>query len=96
MNGVPNFYLSHKKCKVFEGYLSYDELKTIDEDQALGIDLTRKEDYLDGNLNSRCNRFLTFLLDTEFVQVFGFDRKTFATLPKWKQDAEKKAAGLLE
>lgn len=29
-------------------YMSYEQLKTIDADEALGIDMTRKEDHLHG------------------------------------------------
>ena len=43
-----------KNLKVFDGsqkrYLSYEELKNIDPEQALGIDLTQKEDHLHGDL----------------------------------------------
>ena len=87
-----------KNLKVFDGsqkrYLSYEELKTIDPEQALGIDLTRKEDHLHGNLEfSEISSYL-YSLDSEFVQVFGLDRRSFAAQPKWKQDSQKKAVGL--
>jgi len=72
-----------KAVEVFDGsqkrYLSYEELKTIDPEHALGIDLTRKEDHL---------------ADSEFVQVFGIDRRSFSLQPKWKQDSQKKSVGL--
>ena len=88
-----------KNLKVFDGsqkrYLSYEELKTIDPEQALGIDLTRKEDHLYGNLELKVKlKSDIYLLDSEFVQVFGLDRRSFAAQPKWKQDSQKKAVGL--
>ena len=87
-----------KNLKVFDGsqkrYLSYEELKTIDPEQALGIDLTRKEDHLHGNLEFSQIPSHLYLLDSEFVQVFGLDRRSFAAQPKWKQDSQKKAVGL--
>ena len=33
-------------------------------------------------------------LDSEFVQVFGMDRRSFSLQPKWKQDSQKKSVGL--
>ena len=75
-------------------YMSYEQLKTIDPDEALGIDMTRKEDHLHGwHYRNNISLFCEFS-DAEFVQVFGMDRRSFAMQPKWKQDNKKKAVGL--
>jgi len=69
--------------KVIDGnqqrYLPYDQLKTIDPDQAFGIDITKKENHL---------------IESEFEPVFGMTRTAFDAMPKWKQDNKKKAVGL--
>ena len=44
-----------------------------------GVDPTRKEEYLD---------------DSEFLELFGVDKASFAALPKWKRDAQKKKLSL--
>lgn len=44
-----------------------------------GVDPTRKEEYLD---------------DSEFLELFGVDKVSFAALPKWKKDTQKKKLGL--
>jgi hypothetical protein len=48
-------------------------------DNAAGIDLTKKETYLDENT---------------FQQVFRMTKEMFSALPKWKRDMKKKEAGL--
>ena len=44
--------ISRTKLKVIDGnqqrYLPYDQLKTIDPEQAFGIDITKKENHLIG------------------------------------------------
>merc|ERR1712131_442714 len=60
-------------------YLPYDQLKTIDPEQAFGIDITKKENHL---------------IESEFEPVFGMTRAAFDAMPKWKQDNKKKAVGL--
>lgn len=60
-------------------YLPYDQLKSIDPEQAFGIDITKKENHL---------------IESDFEPVFGMTRATFNSMPKWKQDNKKKAVGL--
>ena len=95
------------KFKVIDGnqqrYLPYDQLKTIDPEQAFGIDITKKENHLIGKslaIRGRQNRFcprnhdLQVILESEFEPVFGMTRAAFDAMPKWKQDNKKKAVGL--
>lgn len=44
-----------------------------------GVDPSRKEEYLDA---------------TTFSSFFGMDKASFAALPKWKRDSQKKSKGL--
>jgi len=49
--------ISRTKFKVIDGnqqrYLPYDQLKTIDPEQAFGIDITKKENHLIGKRTAR-------------------------------------------
>ena len=96
--------------KVIDGnqqrYLPYDQLKTIDPEQAFGIDITKKENHLIGKpIPIRNFRtlgpwlfenpgFEPDILESEFEPVFGMTRAAFDAMPKWKQDNKKKAVGL--
>ena len=57
--------ISRTKLKVIDGnqqrYLPYDQLKTIDPEQAFGIDITKKENHLIG-------KNLTVIGTTESIQ----------------------------
>lgn len=96
---------SRTKLKVIDGnqqrYLPYDQLKTIDPEQAFGIDITKKENHLIGETlavigrNNRIHsRNYDLILESEFEPVFGMTRAAFDAMPKWKQDNKKKAVGL--
>ena len=76
-------------------------MKTIDPDQAFGIDITKKENHLIGKTlivigqNNRIHsRNYDLILESEFEPVFGMTRTAFDAMPKWKQDNKKKAVGL--
>lgn len=58
---------------------SYDQLKAKSENPVTGIDFKRREAYL---------------LDEEFQTVFGMTKEAFYTLPKWKQDMQKRKVDL--
>ena len=59
--------------------LNYEELKKPADQLPKGLDLTKREQYLS---------------DSEFMQVLGSPRATFASLKPWKQAQVKRAAGL--
>ena len=74
-------------------------MKTIDPEQAFGIDITKKENHLIGKtltVIGRNNRPRNhdLILESEFEPVFGMTRAAFDAMPKWKQDNKKKAVGL--
>ncbi|KAI4341254.1 hypothetical protein MLD38_025998 [Melastoma candidum] len=58
---------------------SYDRLKSKSENPVRGIDFKRRDAYL---------------LDEEFMIVFGMAKEAFYKLPRWKQDLTKKKVDL--
>ena len=84
-------------------YLSYEELKNIDPEKALGIDLTKKEYHLNGNFPKACRRDVIYIfyslkkklnLEAEFEPVFGISKESYDALPQWKKDKLKRSVGL--
>jgi len=82
-NKVQEKHDSDEKITVLDGsvkrYLSYEELKNIDPEKALGIDLTKREYHLN---------------ESEFEPVFGISRESYDALPQWKKDKLKRSVGL--
>lgn len=72
-----------EKVEVLDGaatrFLPYEELVSINPDEAFGVDITAKEAHL---------------TDDDFVAVFRMTKVEFKLLPKWKQDNLKKQARL--
>ena len=75
-------------------YLSYEELKNIDPEKALGIDLTKREYHLNGNLMVIFYSLKNLNLESEFEPVFGISRESYDALPQWKKDKLKRSVGL--
>ncbi|KAI5075352.1 hypothetical protein GOP47_0009925 [Adiantum capillus-veneris] len=60
-------------------YISYERLKARSENPAPNVDPKRRESYLSPE---------------DFIKVFGMESKQFYSLPKWKQDMQKRALDL--
>ena len=75
-------------------FLPYEELVSINPDEAFGVDITAKEAHLTGW--SLKKKFIIAIIssDDDFVAVFRMTKVEFKLLPKWKQDNLKKQARL--